>query len=1305
MAREDTPAWQRSFEALQAEVGGCAEWRVEWCYADESVADELSGFHAVHTRSGFVADVLWASVVPQALMWVNTPLDSDRGDAHTGEHLLLGKGNRGRAVAQIEEMALAHSTAWTGRLRTCYTFQCAAGADTFCALLGAKLQALLAPDATDEEIAREVCHVALCDGDALLEKGTVLNEMVGSFLQPDFCSYHALNRMLYEWAPPAEGGARSHPLAFEAGGTPQAIRTARPALMRAFHNERYALRAMGAVLAVSPLLASPCDLLRRVHECLLLAHDTPRPWRDEGRAANEAVRYPAVDLEEAWLPPPAPAPPGTVHIVRVPIATATAPGQLVAAWPDVMPPHLVAGPEASIKLSLLQMLVELVAGGATSELHPVLVSMDSRTCDVGATSISGYVSSEPGRAVCIGLGGVPPAALTEEALQRVGEAMRGAFAKVAALPDDSPSLLAFNRRALSQLRTMQRGSRQFLSSPPRFGVRGVHDEWLTHLHDARRCARAGATTVFLSFVAEAAQLEALLSGTRNVWAEHIAAWGLAARLPVLVATRADPEFAAALEREREARMAALVDDMLDAERALCGDAAAEADAAADADALRAAALSRFRAAYDAATAVIDAAVASAPSPGPPPDPPMTEDDLDAVSLTLPGGGSLFAARFVGMTGGHAGIAFSLAGVPVRLLGALCALPACLRNVGVTTRRGEAVDYRALCARLQDEVLYVDPSFTLSRASGRVELQLRAAGLTRGEALAAFDWMEALITAPDLSPACLPRVRDGVDAALSGARATVERRGEFYVDGFATSLLENVSPALLLADNAIARAHALHRLRWRLRDVPASADADALAALLSLLAAAPTGLATRAQLEAALAACAADGGAWPSGVPGCDALCARFTGAPPGVQVTFRAAAADLRCVLPCVPDASLAADWRTLCDDLAEDMRDSPTTVLTEWRDLLAFLRCRTRARAFLAAGPANLTPLAAALRALVARMPAGFGAASGDDVVAPATASTRFGTALTRAAARGALRCSPSSLSPPPYLALVIPRLPVGGVVSMAACAAYDGGTCDEGALLDMLAAQTLAGGGSHSLFLRGWGAGLAYSCGVSVGLAEGRVRYYADTCPDVGKCVAAAAAEVVSDAAGEPVAWRVDYALAQCFTCRAGTSMPESRVEAAATDEADGRGAHAVRSLRAALLRLRGRASLAAELHERVPRVLGALLPGVLPASPFATQPWSGAARSPGATLVVIGAEAQAAALDAHLAGVAAKVGVPSPACVRLYERDLWVVAGARPQPRQATASGADNTRAFVYGCTLVCGAAALAAVAYARVRSGAR
>jgi hypothetical protein len=1074
----------------------------------------------------------------------------------------------------------------------------------------------------------------------------VYNEMVGSFQQPDFCGYHELNRLLYGWAEAGEA-ASAHPLAFEAGGTPQAIRTAVPAHLRGFHNDRYSLSSMGALIAVSPLTAAPRDLLARVHDCLAFADATPRPWLDGAPAP--ATRHPAAELEETWLPTARTAPPGTMRIARVPIAAATALGQLVAAWPNTMPPHVLAEPDAGVQLSLLHLLVEMVAGGATSELHSALIATETRICALRATGISGYVSGEPGRAVCLGLGGLPPAEVTEEAIRGVCETMQAAFSRIAALPDASAALEAFNGRALSHLRTMQRGSCQFLASPPRFGVRGVHDEWLAHMQDARRCSKPGAAVVFLSFVAEAAALQRMLTDAANPWSRLIERCGLASRLPLAVATRADSAFAAELEQQRDARMAAYVDGLL-AEEARLSDGSMPVDAAQ----LRAAAFARFRGAYDAATAVIDAAAASTPTPEPPRDPPMAEDELDSETMTLPGGGRLFGARFLGLTGGHVGLALSLAGVPRRLLGVLCALPELLRNVGVTTRAGKFVEYRELCRCLQSSVLYLDPSFTTSRKSGRVELQLRAAGLTLRETTTALEWLEAMLTAPDLTSGCLARVRDGVDAALSSARATVERRGEFWVDSVAASILPNASPVFLLAGSHISRAHALHRLRWRLRDVPA--DAPAACALLALLAAALDAGATRAELDGALEATAAADGAWPSGIRGGDALHASFIAAPPGVQATLRAAAADLRCLLPCVPDASLAADWKAMCCDLAADMLNPPSSVLSDWAELLTLLRCRSRARAFLAAGPAHFTPLAAAMRALVARLPAGAGAHGGIACTEPVTS-----TALTRAAARGALPGGGAAV--PPYVALLIPRLSVGGVVSMAACASYADDACDEERLLDLLAVQSVAGGGAHSLFMRGWSSGLAYSCGVSCGLAEGRMRYYADTCPDVGRCMAAAALEVTTDERAAPALWRAEYALAQCFTSRAGTATPEARAEAAASDEADGRGAARVRALRTALLRLRSRSDLGLELHRRAPRVLGALLPGV-PSQPLAREGWTGAADAPGMTLVVVGCERQAERVDALLRAAAAAAAPP--ACVRLYERDLWVVAGAAQPPR---------------------------------------
>lgn len=69
------------------------------------------------------------------------------------------------------------------------------------------------------------------------EKGTVYNEMLASFQQADFCGFHELNRLVY---------GRGHPLGFEAGGTPQGIRSSTPEAMRRFHGARYRLENMGA---------------------------------------------------------------------------------------------------------------------------------------------------------------------------------------------------------------------------------------------------------------------------------------------------------------------------------------------------------------------------------------------------------------------------------------------------------------------------------------------------------------------------------------------------------------------------------------------------------------------------------------------------------------------------------------------------------------------------------------------------------------------------------------------------------------------------------------------------------------------------------------------------------------------------------------------------------------------------------------------------------------------------------------------------------------------------------------------------
>src|SRR5689334_1937230 len=92
-------------------------------FSDLSAGQQLNGFRAtavylsgegtpiggrfIHERTGFTLDLLQIQSVPQGFIWVNSFPSSDMGEPHTQEHLLLGKGNKGRAVASEEDMSLA----------------------------------------------------------------------------------------------------------------------------------------------------------------------------------------------------------------------------------------------------------------------------------------------------------------------------------------------------------------------------------------------------------------------------------------------------------------------------------------------------------------------------------------------------------------------------------------------------------------------------------------------------------------------------------------------------------------------------------------------------------------------------------------------------------------------------------------------------------------------------------------------------------------------------------------------------------------------------------------------------------------------------------------------------------------------------------------------------------------------------------------------------------------------------------------------------------------------------------------------
>jgi len=192
-----------------------------------------------------------------------------------------------------------------------------------------------------------------------------------------------------------------------------------------------------------------------------------------------------------------------------------------------------------------------------------------------------------------------------------------------------------------------------------------------------------------------------------------------------------------------------------------------------------------------------------------------------------------------------------------------------------------------------------------------------------------------------------------------------------------------------------------------------------------------------------------------------------------------------------------------------------------------------------------------------------------------------------------------------------------------------------DEESALKFLSFKLFGGAGAHGVFMKTWGAGLAYSNGLRSSAFEGRCHYYAERTPELPQTMRFVVSALKNSPRDQKLA---EYTLAQVFAgTRAGGGF-ESRTSSMAADLADRLGPEVVRAFRASILKLREKADLDALLYER----MDALYARVLPGYDTSVEPTSDA------TYYVIGPEKQLAAWEVYL-------GEPMH---RLYARDYWVV-----------------------------------------------
>ncbi|KPJ48962.1 MAG: hypothetical protein AMJ41_03870, partial [candidate division Zixibacteria bacterium DG_27] len=889
----------------------------------ENGAGRAVGARFASARYGFIIDLLQIQSVPQAFFWIKTPPTSSMGEPHACEHLLLGKGNRGRYVATLEDMALANSSAYTAQTRTCYHFNTTAGEDTFFEIFEAKLQALLHPDFTDEEIRREVCHLGVVveeeDGSlAIEEKGTVYTEMVSAFEKPWYHFIHPLNLMVY---------GENHPLSYVSGGDPAAMRKMAPQDMWRFHRDYYHLANMGTIVSIPDEVPIE-SFLKQMSEILHRCQTGPDSSPQMGIGAYD-------------FPPVKMAPLGRVEITSYPSEKSADPGYLIYGWP------------ADLELgynerSLLELFLEAFADGETSNLYDLFINSQTRKVDFGGNYIFSGVDTDLGNSIYIGLVGIENPYINELIVDSIRTLIRGEIQRVYELQDGSEELAEFNNRVKSRLERNRKQIDHYLNSPPMFGFRsGVGGYWLSLLRDLEE---EEGFRKSLAMKTRFDYAESLLDDDRNFWRDRIDQWRLTSIKPYAVGAVPNSEL---LGREAEAkkkRIASYIDYLK--RRYGVTDSAG--------------AVAKYKKEFDKKTAELESIASKQKLPSFIDNPPLTLDEqLNYEIIELRGDVPLVASTFENMTASEVGIAFRLEVVPGSLLVYVPYLPSVLTDIGVV-RDGKVVTYDQMLERLRQEVLLLSAHFDHSPVSDRIELLLVGRGGNLEELKNALGWMEAALYSPYLSTDNLPRMMDLIDQSLISYRNRMKGAEESWVDSPARGYRYQTNPLYMSTGCFLTESHHYQRLKWLLTDpgdenqqrelhsfiraLKKYSERKDRAELLELL----TALENREQVsEQAVST------TFESDISG-------FTEASKRTAIEIAKA---LKTTLADIPEANLADDWVYLCDQTEADVMVKPELAIDGFNAVLDLIRKADNARMFMISNSADREATLAMVEDLVGRL------------------------------------------------------------------------------------------------------------------------------------------------------------------------------------------------------------------------------------------------------------------------------------------------------------------------------------------------
>ncbi|HLJ86940.1 MAG TPA: hypothetical protein VKZ53_08950 [Candidatus Angelobacter sp.] len=710
--------------------------------------------------------------MPQAFLWVDTPIYSNEGLPHALEHLIAGKGTKGRYSSLLTDMLLSRAEQATFWDFNFYDFASGTGIDGFWKLFHSQLDALMNPDFTDAEAQTEFYHFGVVtdagtNKKRLVESGTVYSEMEAKQGVEKY-RFELNSRLL----------GKENPFSFQSGGAPDAMRAVTPEEIQHFYRSHYRLGpGMGFIFALSARenLATFVDQLSAELRKLSPPNSAvsivrPRPDPNE-------PKYPITSSEDH-----------SIQIYPFPSESQTDAGAVRFGW---KPTNI----ESMVDLRLLQLFFRALARGEQSVLQTALIDNSLRQLNSGATEVNldVFLRNSPHFPIWnIEVSGIPGDRISTSMVEKMREVILDKIQEIIHYPAGSPELARFNALVEANTASWRRHQRIWLNSPPGFGAGNYRTDWKEHLENLET------NPSFVRSISEEPlwrSVEQRMASHDNIWPDLIRKAHLLDE-PYATASMPSPRLVEDLRqaktRRSEAKIAALK---------------VRYHTSDDQEALE-----RFEKDELTTTRGIDQIENRVQRPSFTENPPLTPDDdiryrqfeIERVPAIV--------ATFDHPPTIDIGLSFDLRHIPRKYYRYLPILPRMLDSIGLE-EAGRTVPYSEFLSQIRKEIANLSTGFESDPISKRADLTIRASASDAAEFQKALDLIKRMVTSNNLDLANIGRLQDIVNQRLSEDSIFTKQRESDWIDNPVQAFRYQNDELFLALNSHFTNAHWDARLKW------------------------------------------------------------------------------------------------------------------------------------------------------------------------------------------------------------------------------------------------------------------------------------------------------------------------------------------------------------------------------------------------------------------------------------------------------------------------------------------------------------